>query len=70
MEATLKTKLLGAHVSEDLHKLAHLTARSQGITFSQWLRNVVKANIDERALFFIDDAHCTKQNHSFSSVQK
>lgn len=60
-----ETKLLGAQVSKELHRLAHLTARVNGQVFSDWLRDLVEANIDPqaRALHLSSTAQSTKQNN-------
>ena len=47
-----KTKLLGVQVSQELHALAHMTARAQNKSLSEWLRNLIATNIDSRANTF------------------
>ena len=58
-----KTKLLGTQVSKELHTQAHMTARTQNKSLSEWLRDLVKTNIDSRvsAFFLADDALFNKQ---------
>lgn len=59
-------KLLGAHVPEVLHRQAHMTARSKGLGFSDWFRELVERNIDPevRAYFLDSDAQQIEQNPS------
>ena len=49
---TTKNRLLGAQVSPKLHALAHMTARAQNKSLSEWLRDLVEENIDPRASSF------------------
>jgi hypothetical protein len=40
-----KTKILSARVPQELHALAHMTARSEGTALSKWLENLIRANV-------------------------
>ena len=46
-------KLLAVRVSEDVHTLAHMTARHERKTLSEWLREIIKSNLSE---FFLPPA--------------